>query len=165
MRERAKTLSFSLILSILILPVWFVAGCSPPVQPTVRVLAASTHCTASAEGLRLIATPAGLVDAFARGTSLGAADYDREVVVLAAMGQKSSAGYALSLSNSLAVLEDDVAVIELEQSAPGDGEVSAQVLTHPCIALAVSRGEYSSISAKLASGETLGTVAVEAGDE
>lgn len=135
-------------------------GCSPPLDPAVRTLASSTHCSANVSGLKLLPGAAGLVEAFPRGTSLGAADYALEHVLLVGLGEKSTAGHELVLGASEAELQEGEAVIKLAEKAPGEVDAAAQVVSRPCIAVAVSRGDYDAIRVDSSSGESLGKVEI-----
>jgi len=61
------------------------------------------------------------------------------------MGERPSSGYALKLAEKEAVIKDGVVVIPVETTTPKEGMVYAQMLTHPCLALTLPKGDYHTI--------------------
>lgn len=62
-------------------------------------------------------------------------DFERQIVVFAAMGRQSSAGYDIAIEN---VYEEDGALrVEVVETAPASGCLTAQVMTAPVTAVLV----------------------------
>ncbi|PCH60809.1 MAG: hypothetical protein COC05_03140 [Gammaproteobacteria bacterium] len=73
-------------------------------------------------------------------------DWSNKIVLLLAMGQKPSAGYAVSLAKSKSLVNNNVLSIEVNWQQPAADSFQAQVITSPCLLLAVPRHGYRSIS-------------------
>lgn len=72
-------------------------------------------------------------------------DFDHNLVLLLSMGQFSTAGYALSLKENSVDVKDGVAHIVINWHEPAPGAFTAQVITSPCILIALPAGTYHSI--------------------
>lgn len=70
-------------------------------------------------------------------------DFTREGVLLIAMGQQSSGGYALSLSGAPATVENGVLTAPLEWREPPPGYAQTQVMTHPCLLVKLPKAAFS----------------------
>lgn len=66
-----------------------------------------------------------------------AVDFPREGVLLIAMGQRSSAGYGLALADDTASVRDGVLTVRVDWREPLPGYRRAQVMTSPCLLVAV----------------------------
>jgi hypothetical protein len=75
-----------------------------------------------------------------------AVDFSREALVLVEMGRKPTGGYLLELKSTKARVLDDSAQVELVWGVPAPGAMVTQVLTSPCILIALPRnGSYSRV--------------------
>jgi hypothetical protein len=75
-----------------------------------------------------------------------AVDFSSEALVLVEMGRKTTGGYFLKLKSTKARVLDDTAQVELEWREPSPGAIVTQVLTSPCILIALPRnGSYSRV--------------------
>jgi PrcB C-terminal len=73
-------------------------------------------------------------------------DFSREALVLIEMGRKTTGGYFLRLKSTKARVLDDTAQVELEWREPSPGDLVTQVLTSPCILIALPKdGSYSRV--------------------
>lgn len=72
-------------------------------------------------------------------------DFSREEVLLVAMGQKPTTGYQLQLHRSKINISGDTAVLSLAWIEPPPGAILPQVITSPCILIALPIGNYSRI--------------------
>ncbi len=73
-------------------------------------------------------------------------DLSNHAVMLLAMGQKPSAGYAIQFST--ADIEKDGETLKLNvKFSPPKGDIAATVITSPCIVFAVKRDGWSEIVA------------------
>jgi hypothetical protein len=66
-------------------------------------------------------------------------DFARDGVVLVAMGRRSTAGYALALASRRAEVKGGVATLSVRFEEPAPGAVLAQVVTSPCLLVALPR--------------------------
>lgn len=66
-----------------------------------------------------------------------AVDFPREGVLLIAMGQRSSGGYGLTLADDVAAVRDGVLTVRVDWREPPAGSRQAQVMTSPCLLVAV----------------------------
>lgn len=117
--------------------------------PLARQIAQSGHCGLTAPGLVVLADR-GDVDRLealpARNLSLAplrAVDFNREKVVLVAMGQKSTGGYSVTLAGSRIV--DQQLVLSVASRVPDPGTMVTQALTTPCTAIAVTASGWSEL--------------------
>lgn len=110
--------------------------------PLARQLTASAHCGLTAPSLVYLSSAAD-VSRFVqqRGQNLvsGALqepDFEQEHLLVVAMGQKPTGGYAVVLEDSR--IRDNVLQISARGQSPGPGDMVTQALTTPCAILAVS---------------------------
>ncbi|MDY6816855.1 MAG: protease complex subunit PrcB family protein [Pseudomonadota bacterium] len=134
-----------------------VAGCAtsqPRVQtdegaPLARQISQSSHCGLTAPGHLLLKseTDVGRLEGLQGRTlplaPLRAVDFEREQVVLAALGQKPTGGYSVTLVSS--AIEDDTLELSVRIREPQPGVVVTQALTTPCAAIAVTARGWSDI--------------------
>jgi hypothetical protein len=62
-----------------------------------------------------------------------AVDFSREGVLLVAMGQRSTAGYELTLADDTATVRAGVLTVRVDWREPPPGYRRAQVMTNPCL--------------------------------
>lgn len=121
-----------------------------PVEPDrflARQVTASDHCGLVAPGLVDIADEATLT----RFLSLPAQtltlpdspDFDRQHFLVVALGQKPSAGYGVTLAS--AALHDQVLRLDAQVRKPAADQMAAQVVTTPCMVLAILSGHWQRI--------------------
>jgi hypothetical protein len=72
-------------------------------------------------------------------------DFPREGVLLIAMGQRSSAGYGLTLADKVAVVRDGVLTVRVDWREPLPDHLRAQVMTSPCLLVAVPDAGFTRI--------------------
>ncbi len=70
-------------------------------------------------------------------------DFSREAVVLLELGRRPTAGYQPRLASRLLVLSGGDALLSVSLSSPG--AYAAQVVTSPCLLVAVQRGNYDEV--------------------
>lgn len=133
------------------------AGCAtsqPQTQtdegaPLARQISQSSQCGLTAPGHVLLRNESdverleGLQGRTLPLAPLRAVDFDREHVVLAALGQKPTGGYSVTLVS--ATIEDDILELSVRIREPQPGTMVSQVLTTPCAAIAVSATGWSDI--------------------
>ena len=134
-----------------------VAGCAtsePQVQtdegaPLARQISQSSHCGLTAPGHVLLKseTDVGRLEGLQGRTlplaPLRSVDFERERVVLAALGQKPTGGYSVTLVSS--AIEDDTLELVVSIREPQPGMLVTQALTTPCAAIAVTASGWSDI--------------------
>ena len=74
-------------------------------------------------------------------------NFKKDNIILVSMGQKPTAGYDISLKARKAPLQENSIVLPVEFITPGS-DIVAQVVTSPCLILAVEKGPYSEIKAQ-----------------
>lgn len=87
-------------------------------------------------------------------------DFTAVHVVDIRMGQKPTGGYGIELADSLARLVDGEALIRLNWIEPAPGTVVTQVLTSPCLIIAVPKDAYERITLTDASGNMCGKISL-----
>ncbi|MBW4933928.1 protease complex subunit PrcB family protein [Marinobacter sp. F4206] len=69
--------------------------------------------------------------------------FDSEHVILAALGQKPTGGYSITLAGS--VIEDEVLELKVKIQEPEPGMMVTQALTTPCAAIGVTASGWTDI--------------------
>jgi len=72
-------------------------------------------------------------------------DFSREGILIVAMGQKPTGGYGLELNREFAVISDGTAVLQVSWIDPPKGAILPQIITSPCLAIILPKGQYSQI--------------------
>ncbi|MGA9477029.1 MAG: protease complex subunit PrcB family protein [Desulfobacterales bacterium] len=102
----------------------------------------------------LVADPDQLKQIFieSKGRMLGqspptpAVDFDAEHVVDIQMGQKPTGGYGIELAEPNATFSGGEALIRLRWIEPAPGAMVTQILTSPCLIIALPKGAYEKIA-------------------
>lgn len=89
-----------------------------------------------------------------------AVDYTKQRVLLAFMGQKSTAGYSIDFQPATAIAGDAL-VVTVILTKPPTGAVLAQVVTSPYALATLPRTGYQRVKLVDTSGETLAVLEVE----
>jgi len=74
-----------------------------------------------------------------------AAAFNSERVFVISMGLHPTAGYSLSLAHTRARLDHDVVTIPLTWHEPAQGAITAQVITQPCLIVALEKRHYAGV--------------------
>lgn len=126
-------------------------------RPQIVTLAAGTQCgyAETAPAARWHDDQDALLRAYRDMTrqSLGAGtlparspDFSRYGVLQVFMGQQASAGYQLRLLHPYLESLDPGATVRIEWLSPAPGAVTLQVLTSPCLLLAVPRAGFRTLT-------------------
>ncbi len=117
--------------------------------PLARQIAQSAHCglvapghihLASADEVdRLEALPGRMLPL----ASLRSVQFGREHVVLAALGQKPTGGFSITLAGAEIIDDELVLAVDIQEPAPG--MMVSQALTTPCAAIAVTASGWDDI--------------------
>jgi len=143
MLHRSAARGFALLL--LLLSGAGPGGCSAGREVAVRTLGGGLQCGGASAGTsaRRLVSSAELAEALSRG--LGAApilppvNWGTEAVVLVSAGQRSSAGYGVELVSQKAPVREGAAAVRVALSSPPAGAMTAQVMTSPCLVVAMPR--------------------------
>lgn len=102
----------------------------------------------SREALAALAGAAGVrgLDGDEAG-SVPSVDFDERLVLLVSQGQRPTAGYGIALQGNAAPVNDATVELPVRFSSPDDGAIVAQVLTSPCLVLALEPGDYERVVA------------------
>ncbi|MCM0612767.1 protease complex subunit PrcB family protein [Marinobacter sediminum] len=117
--------------------------------PLARQIAQSAHCGLTAPGHVHLKSEAdvGRLEALpARNMSLEplrAIDFESEHVVLAALGQKPTGGFSVTLAGSKIV--DERLELAVSVREPEPGMIVSQALTTPCAVIAVTASGWNGI--------------------
>ena len=119
-------------------------------ERVAAALRSAAHCGGAAAdpSVRWLSTDAEYRAALARadGALLGKArppptvDFEKDGVLLVEMGRRPTAGHELALATDHVATEDGVGVVRVEWTEPVAGALVAQVVTSPCLFVAVPRG-------------------------
>jgi PrcB C-terminal len=130
----------------------------------VEVVYRGSRCPASEPGARAIDDEAGWAEwqAAQQRTFLPAADdvdanvdFGDERIIVVSMGTKPTAGYSIDVAAGAARLRGDTLEIDADWLEPAEGAVVAQVLTSPCIALAVPAADFDRVRVVDRDGDTV----------
>ena len=123
-------------------------ACSSSRAVELHVVMARGNCQQAHEGVTRVTLPevAKLRGTQMLGTDAPAPDAGQAsapFLIAIAAGQKPTAGYALSYEN--ATLEQRTLLIEVHETAPAEGAMTAQVVTQPCLVLELPDGEFDAV--------------------
>ena len=120
-------------------------GCSSEREVAVRLLGVGPQCGGAGAGPRARRLASATEVAAALSPGLGepqatpAVDWGAEAVVLVAMGQRPTAGHGVELASRKAPVKDGAAGLRVTFSSPPAGALTAQVMTSPCLVVALPR--------------------------
>jgi hypothetical protein len=124
------------------------SGCARARVVPAQVVRSGAQCGGSATttAAHWLGTEAALREALGASGPLGLAaaepfpvDFSQQGVVLVSVGQRPTAGYAISLAAPGAEVKDGVATLTVKLEEPAPGAVLAQVVTSPCLLVALPR--------------------------
>jgi hypothetical protein len=92
--------------------------------------------------------------------STPAVDFDTAHVVTIQMGQKPTGGYGIELADPYAHVGAGEALIQLRWIEPVPGTIVIQVLTSPCLIVALPKGDYGRIVITDETGKVRGTISL-----
>lgn len=72
-------------------------------------------------------------------------DYDKQSLVLYALGQKPTAGYSIELYRDEASIKEQTLYLPVRVKSPEAGSVQAQVITSPCQIYSLPHSDYAAI--------------------
>jgi hypothetical protein len=73
-------------------------------------------------------------------------DVHEETILLVDMGMRRTGGYAVRLTGSQAVLRGQILSIPVQWIEPAPNAIVTQVITHPCMLIAIAKGGYRSVA-------------------
>ena len=129
---------------LLLLVVLALSACSRQTAlVTVREVGGGDHCPLS--GAVSITDMNGLRRALGSDPGPVHIDFAKERVVVVSAGEKPTAGFRLQLSAPQARLEGGEVRVRLEELKPSGDAMVTQVLTRPCVALALSGFAFDAV--------------------
>lgn len=117
--------------------------------PAVRQVTQSGHCGLTGPGVAWVATEQqreSLLDVAGQNMATSmvrTVDLSRERMVFVTLGQKPTAGYSVGLDEFS--VEEKVLTLRMRVRQPADGSMVAQVITSPCVVLAVSPVDWQRV--------------------
>jgi hypothetical protein len=81
----------------------------------------------------------------AKAPALPEIDFNQYHAFLLSMGARPTAGYVLGLAKPAVHIENDAAGVRVLWTEPAPGMRAAQMLTSPCLVIAVPKGNYRRI--------------------
>jgi hypothetical protein len=122
-------------------------------QVHLQTIYSSNDCALREPTIRLIHTPAELTKIiqskpvnFSQTTVvLPEVDYDKQSLVLYALGQKPTAGYSIELYRDDATIKEQTLYLPVRVLQPESGSMQAQVITSPCQIYSLPQADYAEI--------------------
>jgi hypothetical protein len=158
-------------LTLLALVTFAMTGCDRGQELAATEVLNNTNCKGAEDGLTKVSyaevaelrgsTLISMSNSSEATTSGNAAgDNASEDLLLFALskGRQPTPGYFFSLTD--ARLKDQRAILELTWHSPGPDSVQAQVITYPCIVVAVEPGNYREVRAVDQNQELLGEIRI-----
>lgn len=97
---------------------------------------------------RLLKSPAQYLDLVGEATKIPVIDFDKQQLILVAMGQKPSSGYSILWQNKQATIKHNKLYLPVELLTPATNSLQAQVVTSPCQIFAIPKAEFDGIVLK-----------------
>lgn len=143
--HRRKRFAIIFMLSGLVL------GCtSEPVK--IKEVYASNQCALGQEGVRVVETMAELNAIKAPRARFDAAapaeagiDFEQHHLIVVAMGSQPSSGYGVVLADDKGEVRSGGVHLAIEFQRPSSDKVYAQMMTSPCLVVALPKGSYNQI--------------------
>lgn len=122
---------------------------------SVKQVYQSSHCRVETKRLAVLNSLAELEKAVARAVpgvgntaaSMSDVDFDSERIVLVAWGRQNNAGYRLELVKEHADTDNGVVELPVKFVSPSPDGFYAQVMTSPCLIVALPKAGYNKIRA------------------
>jgi hypothetical protein len=112
-------------------------GCPADREVAVRVVASGVQCGGWGAGISARRLASAEEVGAATGSAPPPADFAKEAVILVATGRKPTAGFGIALATEWAPVKGGVATIRVALASPAPGTMNAQVVTSPCIIVAL----------------------------
>ncbi len=140
----------------------------PATEPmAAQVLYRGSRCPATQPGIQVLSDAASWAEwqrqqrqpVFSASEEPDAAaadlDFGQVSVIVISMGQKPTPGYAVELPEGSVTLQGTTLTISTIWTQPPEGAILAQVLTSPCIAIAVATTQYDTVKINDQHGDTV----------
>lgn len=124
-------------------------GSSADKTVKVRQITQSAYCGLTGPGVAFVRSDAereALLDVSGQNMTTDVVRkvaLDRESLVIVTLGQKPTAGYSVGLQSALA--QGKVLVLDMQVGEPMPDMMVAQVVTSPCVVLAVEAGDWQQV--------------------
>jgi len=115
-------------------------------QPEVRQVTQSAHCGLTGPGVAHVRSEGeleALLDVSGQNMATGVirqVNLDRESLVIVTLGQKPTAGYSVGLESATA--DRKTLKLAMKVNSPAPDMMVAQVITSPCVVLAVADSQW-----------------------
>lgn len=115
-------------------------------QPEVRQVTQSAHCGLTGPGVAHVRSEGeleALLDVSGQNMATGVirqVNLDRESLVIVTLGQKPTAGYSVGLESATA--DRKTLKLAMKVNSPAPDMMVAQVITSPCVVLAVADRQW-----------------------
>lgn len=133
--------------------------------PSVAVLHGDAFCGTTKPAVRWLDGRRAVMQALGRRradrdgvlAAVRGLDFNARAVVEISLGQRDSAGYAVRLADTTALIERQVLRLRVRVEAPAPDAITAQVVTSPCLMVVVPRGDYRRVRVVDVDGQPLGS--------
>jgi len=135
---------------------------------TVTSLHADAFCGTSQAAVRWLDSRRAVLQALGRRrtdrdgvhSAVRELDFERDAVVEISLGERPSAGYAVTLADTAAAVEHHALHLSVRVTSPAPDAMAAQVVTSPCLMVVVPRGNYRRVEVTDVDGTAMGTAAL-----
>jgi len=132
--------------------VYISSACSHQQVP-VQTIYSSNDCALREQVIKSIHTPAELTEIIQSKPVnfsqtplvLPEVDYDKQSLILYALGQKPTAGYSIELYRDEATIKEQILYLPVRVKSPEAGSFQAQVITSPCQVYSLPQADYAEI--------------------
>lgn len=132
--------------------VYISSACSHQQVP-VQTIYSSNDCALREPVIKSIHTPAELTEIIqSKPVSFSQArlvlpevDFDKQSLVLYAIGQKPTAGYSIELYQDEASIKEQTLYLPVRVKSPEAGSFQAQIITSPCQIYSLPHSDYAAI--------------------
>lgn len=146
---KAKIISKRLFLVSLVV----LSGACSQQQVRLQTIYSSNDCALREPTIRSIHTSAELTEIIQSKpvnfsqtpVVLPEVDYDKQSLILYALGQKPTAGYSIELYREEASIKEKTLYLPVRVKSPEPGSFHAQVITSPCQIYSLLRTDYAAV--------------------
>ena len=146
---KAKIISKRLFLVSLVV----LSGACSQQQVRLQTIYSSNDCALREPTIRSIHTSAELTEIIQSKpvnfsqtpVVLPEVDYDKQSLILYALGQKPTAGYSIELYREEASIKEKTLYLPVRVKSPEPGSFQAQVITSPCQIYSLLRTDYAAV--------------------
>ena len=145
-----------IIITLKLLPIYcivIIASACSQQQVHLQTIYSSNDCAQREPVIRSIYTPAELseiirsrpVNFSQTPAVVPEVDYDKQSLILYAIGQKPTAGYSIELYRDEASIKEQTLYLPVRVKSPEAGSFQAQIITSPCQIYSLPHSDYAAI--------------------